>query len=143
LDGKDYSNGSSVWLVRGQADTPVQQIALGVDESDNLRIASAIAESINWGQYRALRDQVELITSAAIRRDSDNTLFTGSRHPDCIREVIRLTNAKRVGAGFTQGFLTNRNRFVDRVEGLALARANGQLLPGHEGDTELFSESLW
>lgn len=44
-----------------------------------------------------------------------------------------------------QGFYTNRYRYIDRVEGFELAKANGQLkYPVRNGcDKELYSEGLW
>lgn len=51
----------------------------------------------------------------------------------------------RLGAPDKSGFLTSTGRFVDRVEGLQIAKASGQPMIGHPSrhDTQLFSEDLW
>ncbi len=48
-------------------------------------------------------------------------------------------------SGLTQGFWTDKLRFVDCKEALALAQANGQIIRQSSGPnpTELFSEDLW
>ena len=43
-----------------------------------------------------------------------------------------------------QGFLTNKDRFVDRYEAKEIAIAANQLIvPEEETYTELFSEDVW
>ena len=42
-----------------------------------------------------------------------------------------------------QGFLTSDGRFVDRVEGLAIALAAGQVITKHGNPNQLFSEDMW
>jgi hypothetical protein len=64
-----------------------------------------------------------------------------NRHGDIMMRM------KLAGVNMTQmfvhGFVTSRGVFVDRVEGAAIAKAAGQLLPGHESITYLTSEDLW
>ena len=43
----------------------------------------------------------------------------------------------------SQGFVTTRGRFVDRVEGLAIAEANGQVVKKHPSYDKLYSEDMW
>lgn len=44
----------------------------------------------------------------------------------------------------SQGFITNRNRFVDRREGLLIAMAAGQILRRTgAADDQLYSEDVW
>ena len=42
-----------------------------------------------------------------------------------------------------QGFLTSDCRFVDRVEGLAIAKKYNQIVVKHGLDTELYSEDIF
>ena len=42
-----------------------------------------------------------------------------------------------------QGFLTSDCRFVDRVEGLAIAKKYNQIVKKHGLDTELYSEDIF
>ena len=41
-----------------------------------------------------------------------------------------------------QGFITTRGRFVDRIEGLELAIASGQIVHKHNPKYELLSEDM-
>lgn len=42
-----------------------------------------------------------------------------------------------------QGFVTNTGRFVDREEGLAIAKSAGQIIKKNGNERELYSEDLW
>lgn len=70
----------------------------------------------------------------------------GHRHGHCISQVKALANLRTVtlakdGVGeHYQGFLTNKNRFVDRKEAAKIAIAAEQCLPNVE---TLFSEDLY
>lgn len=64
------------------------------------------------------------------------------RHNHCIHDAF-LVQKKQVVTS-SQGFITNRGRYVDRIEGLAIARNAKQILPRKwVHPTELFSESIW
>ncbi len=77
-------------------------------------------------------------------------LFCGWRHADCfvtlyawsgrLTPEVRQRNGEEQLAGRHQGFLTSTGRFVDRVEGMALARAAGQT---DSDKSQLFSEDLY
>lgn len=59
----------------------------------------------------------ETVIVAAIKLQ-DGTIIRGQRHADCIRIAcgrMRIKKEKLVGR--TEGFITSRNRFVDRKEG--------------------------
>lgn len=70
----------------------------------------------------------------------------GLRHCNCFAVLAEMFPDRRHiigGARHRQGFLTSKNRFVDRVEGWAIALAAGQVEDtGLEGE-QLFSESIW
>lgn len=69
----------------------------------------------------------------------------GIRHSHCIYTRVFLTGLKDFECGKSiQGFLTNKNRFVDRHEGLEIALRENQVLDLNEvrGD-RLFSEDLY
>lgn len=72
----------------------------------------------------------------------------GHRHADIIRTMVNLLGKRTCSNGdgcageSEQGFTTNKNRFVDRVEGLQIAKAANQII----SDTtfkELYSEDLY
>lgn len=64
-------------------------------------------------------------------------VYCGWRHAS-----IFETMPKGTPHNCTQGFLTNKNRFLTRAEALELVRSNGQL-PGDTIGGVLTSEDLW
>jgi len=72
----------------------------------------------------------------------------GHRHADIIRTVLNLLGKRTVQNGENsvgeteQGFVTNTNRFVNRVEALKIAKEANQLI---EETTfpELYSEDIY
>lgn len=68
----------------------------------------------------------------------------GHRHIHCIHQVLSMTGKRQAESGaYTQGFLTNTNRFVDRVEGAKIALESGQIKKLGYSSKELFSEDLY
>lgn len=100
----------------------------------------------------------EVCIVAAIRL-KDGRVFRGHRHHDCLHtahiavcwafgEDARAENHAcfwRPSLVETQGFITSRNRFVDREEGLRLQHAAGIPSAARDGyrERELFSEDLY
>lgn len=70
-------------------------------------------------------------------------VFCGHRHPHCLYTMGSITGLKssehEVGE-YIQGFLTSKNRFVDRKEAAIIAYKSVQIL---EEKTTLFSEDLY
>lgn len=82
--------------------------------------------------------QKELIVAAAIRCNGVIiSVERPGRHGDCINFMHRL----RLGYS-DQGFLTNRGRFVGRVEAAEIVEASGQGSK-RDGINGLFSEDMW
>lgn len=69
-------------------------------------------------------------------------VVTGRRHHNCFTTLAILTKRNRDYLQFekVQGFLTNTDRFVDRVEAVEIAHTAGQI---DEFKKKLFSEDLW
>lgn len=107
------------------------------------------------------RNQNEYILCAAIHYDDGEInikrrcknypetglVICGFRHPDVIG-ILPINNSKRNDGKVyecTQGFITSKGRFVDRVEAYKIAKREGQLLEGadFEGKTILFSEDIY
>lgn len=83
----------------------------------------------------------ERIIRAAIHLDGRTWhLPPPKRHHDVISKIWRTGADPGRGA---QGFLTSEKRFVDRVEGLQIATAAGQIIEKHGNPDELFSEDMW
>ena len=90
----------------------------------------------------------EVCICAATKLD-DGRIIRGHRHDDCIRTAFKWKQAGQEIGRITQeqqGFMTSRNRFVDREEGARLMREarhvsaiNGEVFTGHL----LFSEDLY
>lgn len=97
----------------------------------------------------------EIVICSAIRLE-DGRVFRGHRHGDCIRtahDLVMYQHEKFDGPhwqcpyGDGQGFITSKNRYVTREEGMRLQLAAGiesKSLDGkgYRGD-ELFSEDLY
>lgn len=90
----------------------------------------------------------EVCICAAIKLD-DGRVLRGHRHHDCFRT---LSGLRQVDAaipsgliGIEQGFVTSRNRFVDRREGFRLQLAAGIESVSRDGyrGGQLFSEDLY
>lgn len=73
-------------------------------------------------------------------------VFCGLRHHNCLYQKVALTGLPDHKSGKNiQGFLTNKNRFVDRKEALEIARTANQINEDELGNPRigLFSEDLY
>lgn len=72
-------------------------------------------------------------------------VFCGHRHLQCIRQMNIITGLKQHEAGNeVQGFLTSKNRFVDRLEAAKIASDLGQIITeGIVSVSKLFSEDIY
>jgi hypothetical protein len=69
-------------------------------------------------------------------------VISGFRHGNCISSIVALTGKRLFEHGeHVQGFLTNKNRFVDRKEGAEIWIKNGGKL--NFNSIELYSEDLY
>jgi hypothetical protein len=92
----------------------------------------------------------EICICAAIRMP-DGYIIRGHRHAHCINlacDMPRYRENWKCPYGDDQGFITSRNRYVTREEGLALQKAAGipsvdRLRGGKYHVRELFSEDLY
>lgn len=72
----------------------------------------------------------------------------GHRHIDIIRTMVNLLGKRTCQFGENaageseQGFITNKNRFVDRIEAMIIARAANQII-SDTSLSELYSEDLY
>jgi hypothetical protein len=73
-------------------------------------------------------------------------VFCGWRHMNCMYQMVAITGLRscesEVGE-YMQGFLTNKNRFVDRKEGAEIAIREGQVINPNVNPNMLFSEDLY
>jgi hypothetical protein len=67
-------------------------------------------------------------------------VIAGLRHCNCFGTMSATKFSKATPN--IQGFITNKNRFVNRKEAFAIAEKAGQLIAQHQKD-HLFSEDLY
>lgn len=91
----------------------------------------------------------DLPTAKYLPKNIDKGIVVeGHRHADIIRTVVNLLGKRTCQFGedcageSEQGFITNTNRFVDRVEGLKIAREANQLI-SETSFSELYSEDIY
>lgn len=72
-------------------------------------------------------------------------VFCGHRHAQCIYSKCALTGLRDAESGESvQGFLTNKNRFVDRKEAFEIAMNQGQIIDLNQTRGKiLYSEDLY
>jgi hypothetical protein len=71
-------------------------------------------------------------------------VFCGHRHVQCLAQMIVLFGKYQSEAGEeVQGFLTSKNRFVDRYEALKIFKKARQKLNEPLYSKQLFSENLY
>jgi len=87
----------------------------------------------------------EILDGFRPRNIETGVVFSGYRHPHCLYQMAALTGLRQCNAGEeVQGFLTNKNRFVDREEGMQIAIAANQLIEREGQNTHtLYSEDLY
>jgi hypothetical protein len=84
----------------------------------------------------------EILICAAVRM-SDGYIIRGHRHNDCIQTMGNIPRYKDAWAfGDDQGFVTSRNRYVNRVEGARIKKAAGIKSKMPEGQEYLHGECL-
>ena len=69
-------------------------------------------------------------------------IIAGWRHGNCGNSYMAANKQATKWDNCIQGFLTNKNRFLNRAEALELVKENGQLTKPIIGG-ELTSEDLW
>jgi len=70
-------------------------------------------------------------------------VICGWRHSNCTATLTALTGKNRDEIGdYTQGFITSKNRFVDRTEAAKIALENKQILHDREMN-KLYTEDLY
>ena len=81
-----------------------------------------------WYQELELKGDLESYSYLPKNLDK-GIVFCGHRHGQCIYTKCAITGLRDGESGpHIQGFLTSKNRFVDRVEALEIALRNDQVL---------------
>jgi len=94
--------------------------------------------------YRFIPVKKEIPSSVVLPVNCDQGLvFCGYRHNHCMYTMVAVTGIRSVESEvgtYIQGFLTSKNRFVDREEAAKIHMANGHEV---EFENRLFSEDLY
>jgi hypothetical protein len=92
-----------------------------------------------WFQDMEIKKDVPSDSRLPVNLDK-GLVFCGYRHHHCLFTMVATTGKSTCEVGeHVQGFLTDKNRFVDRKEGGRIHRANGHATQLDE----LFSEDLY
>lgn len=84
----------------------------------------------------------EICICAAVQMDN-GVILRGHRHDDCFQTALKYGYKERITQA-KQGFITSRNRFVNREEGMLLQRAAGLKSAHHpSGERELHGDMLF
>jgi len=83
--------------------------------------------------------------------DDYNNIYLGLRHGDCfksiagVRKLLKHPDEWRVKCirNAEQGFLTTKNRFVNREDAMVIARRQDQVIEEFGNGRELYSECLY
>lgn len=71
-------------------------------------------------------------------------VFAGRNHMQCLYQMVVLSGKTQAEVGeYTQGFLTNKNRFVERKEAMKIAKKAGQVGDKTFSRHLLYSEDLF
>ena len=102
-----------------------------------------ICAAIWYKEFPLIKPEVLQIRGFAPYNVDCGVVFCGWRHPNCLYQMVAITGKADHEMGESiQGFLTNKNRFVDREEGMIIAKAAGQVEDTYS-ETRLFSEDLY
>ena len=74
------------------------------------------------------------------RNIKSGLVICGLRHHNCFTTLSQIENIQKHQT--IQGFITSHDRFVDRKEGMIIARTAGQVAGINDGDI-LMSEDLY
>jgi len=114
--------------------------------NDLIEQMSALLAS-SQDSFRRKVEEEEVCICAAVQLPNTGYVVRGHRHNDCYRTLQGMERWKNGSIGDVEdGFMTTRNRFVDRKEGLKLQKAAGIKSVDREGDyrgDELYSEDLY
>lgn len=86
----------------------------------------------------------EIVICAAVISDTGK-IFRGHRHSDCI-DAMRKRGEKPDKWNRSQGFITSKNRYVDRKEAFniqKIAKIESVAKDGYDPSKELYSEDLY
>lgn len=125
---------------------PMRKIIKELREEMNVeRVKTDTEEKVIYkAGYIKRPSEKEICICAAVICD-DGEIIRGHRHGDCIRNMTERNKEIRKPSAHAQGFITSKNRFVDREEGMKLQNEAGIVSKwtGKPIKDLLFSEDLY
>lgn len=88
---------------------------------------------------------MEYIAEAALKDEKTSIVYhmpRPARHSD-VFYFLYVQDPSLKTRDFTQGFVTNENRFVDRFEAAKIAKDANQIVGNEFNGTCLYSEDVW
>jgi hypothetical protein len=102
---------------------------------------SVLCSAIWYKELPLVNEEVLKIRGFSPYNVDRGIVFGGWRHMNCLYQMVAITGLSDYEAGESiQGFITNKNRFVDRKEAGQIAFEVGQT---EELKTCLYSEDVW
>lgn len=87
---------------------------------------------------------ISCLPQGPINLGGNGFVVCGLRHCDCVQTLSLMQDGVHIKQGCIHGFLTSKNRFVNRVEGLKIATKANQIVgEKHHPKDELCSEDLY
>jgi hypothetical protein len=101
-----------------------------------------ICAAIWYKDFPLVKDDINSIGFERPINCDRGMVFCGHRHHNCMYQMIAITGKYQHEMGEeVQGFLTNKNRFVNRKEAAIIHKANGGTI--EYSSDKLFSEDLY
>lgn len=99
----------------------------------------------NWYPNLSFKDKLKIPSKQYLPINcKTGIVFSGHRHLQCQRQMNLVTGKRAAEVEEIQGFLTNKNRFVDRKEAAQIAINEDQILDKSISNIEsLYSEDLY
>ena len=109
------------------------------------KISEIIICAANWyADMELIRPEVLDVRGNRPYNIDKGIVFSGWRHHNCLYQMVAVTGKRQSEIGKeVQGFLTNKNRFVDRKEAAEIALKSGQIKKLTYSSAELYSEDLY
>ena len=107
-------------------------------------IEKILCAAIWYKDFPLLNEEVLKIRGFSPYNIDKGIVLSGWRHPNCLYQMVAILNKSDYEIGENiQGFLTNKNRFVDREEGAKIALSSKQIEKLNFSSNLLYSEDLY
>lgn len=111
----------------------------------NNQVEYILASAVHYDNFPLLREEVLRTRGISPYNIDRGIVFSGWRHANCIYQAFAISGKHSHELGkYIQGFLTSKNRFLDRIDSIFIAYLAGQIdKDKFNSITQLHSEDLW